>query len=112
MQSLDLRHDVAGQRHSRLAKHPALRLARVHRAAVEAEPGFRLEELAVAVDEVRHPERSVKEIDRNLPTRGKPQQLSLDPHAFSVGYQHVLLHFGANVRPRLYWSLVKTIKNR
>src|SRR5438477_9853939 len=98
MQVLDLRHDVRRQRQARLEECAASRVSCVRRTAVEAKPGFRLEQLTVAVDEIRDPERSIEQIDRHLSPCGKPQQLSLNPHAFPGGYQHVLLRFGATVR--------------
>ena len=48
------------------------------RGTVEPEPGDRVDELAVAVDEVRDPERAIAQEDRHLASLAQTQQLALN----------------------------------
>jgi hypothetical protein len=48
------------------------------RAAVETKPGGGVDELAVTVDEVRHPERIIAQIDCDFTPLAKTQELTLN----------------------------------
>src|SRR3989442_12970443 len=82
MQLLDLHRGVRRQRQAGFPKHPSLRLSRVRRAAVEAEPGFRLEERTAPVEEIDNPKRSIEQVDRDFAPCGKAQELPLDRFLF------------------------------
>ena len=73
MQALDLLGDFGRQRKRRLEQHPAASAPRQRRAAIEAKPRRRLDELTAAVDEVGNPKPPIAQIDRDLPSFAETQ---------------------------------------
>ena len=74
---LDPVDEVSGQRDGRLEYHSPQRLRGSRRAAVEAEPCSRVDELAVAIDEVGDPQRAIAEEDRDFAALAATKQLAL-----------------------------------
>jgi hypothetical protein len=65
------------QRNGRLQNHAPLRMRRRQRAAVEAKPRDRIDELALAVDEIGDPQRPIPQEDRHFAPLVLAQQLAL-----------------------------------
>jgi len=84
MQALDSRGELPGQRHCGLENHPASRMRREWRAAVEAEPGDRVDKLSITVDEIRDPERVLAQVDRHFAPLAPTQKLALNRSCESV----------------------------
>jgi len=84
MQGLDSDCELGGQRHGGLEDHPASRIRREWRAAVEAEPGDRVDKLSITVDEIGDPERILAQVDRHFTPLAPTQKLALNRSCESV----------------------------
>ena len=84
MQIFDSGNELRGERHRGFKDHPAPGMPCSGRATVEAEPGGGVDKLPLTVDEVRHPECILTQIDRNFTPLAKTQELALNGGGESV----------------------------
>src|SRR5450755_3631883 len=77
MQALDSVHELLGQRCCGFKNHATPRMPCRKRTAVEAKPGDRVNELALAIDEVRDPESAVVQEDRRHAALTQAEHLAL-----------------------------------
>jgi hypothetical protein len=78
MQPLDSLDKFLGQRCGRLKNHATPRICCRQRAAVKTKPGNRVDERALAVDEVRDPEAAIAQKDRHFTALAQTQELALN----------------------------------
>jgi hypothetical protein len=85
MQTFDLRREFCGKRSGGFKKDTAPGMPGRRRATVETEPRRRVNQLAVTIDEVRDPESSLAQIDRDLAPLTQTQKLALNgAHDFTL----------------------------
>jgi hypothetical protein len=78
MQALDSLDKFFGQRYGRLKNHATPRMCCRQRAAVKTKPGNRVDERALAIDEVRDPEGAIAQKDRHFAALAQTQELALN----------------------------------
>lgn len=94
VQPLDAPREICRQRNCAFVQHSMPRMRARERTAVEPEPGDGIDELTVAVNEVRDPQRAVTKKDRYFASLASAQELSLD------GMGGTALMFDRHGRPR------------